>query len=406
MAFNIDDIRRDFPILDRKIYDKPLVYFDNAATTQKPKAVIDRLVDYYQQHNSNIHRGVHRLSLIATEAFEKARKNVQHFINASLSAEIIFTKGTTESINLIATSFGEDNLSEDDEVLISAMEHHSNIVPWQMVCQKMGAKLKIIPMDDNGELIQDEYLKLLNKKTKIVALTHVSNTLGTINPVKEMVGAADKLNIPVLIDGAQAASHLSIDVQDLGCDFYCFSGHKSYAPMGGGVLFVRNELLEKMKPYQGGGEMVESVTFEKTTYNELPYRFEAGTPNVEAILGLDSALGYIESIGLDEIAKYEYELLEYGTSALASIGDIKFLGTAPNKTSIISFLINGIHPYDAGIIIDRMGVAVRTGHHCAQPVMDWYGVPGTIRASLAFYNTKGEIDRLVEAVKTAKNMLS
>jgi cysteine desulfurase/selenocysteine lyase len=402
----IDDIRRDFPILDQKVYDKPLVYFDNAATTQKPRVVIDRLINYYQQHNSNIHRGVHRLSLLATEAFENARQNVRRFINASHTTEIIFTKGTTESINLIAATYGEDHLGKNDEVLISAMEHHSNIVPWQMVCQKTGARLRVIPMDDNGELIQDEYLKLLSEKTKIVALTHVSNTLGTINPVKEMIRAAHNQNIPVLIDGAQAASHLSIDVKDLGCDFYCFSGHKSYAPMGGGVLYVRKELLENMKPYQGGGEMVESVTFEKTTYNELPFRFEAGTPNVEAILGLDSALGYLEKIGLDEIANYEHELLEYGISTLGALDKIRFVGTARDKTSIISFLIDGIHPYDAGTIIDRMGVAVRTGHHCAQPVMDWYGIPGTIRASLAFYNTKEEIDRLAEAVETAKKMLS
>jgi len=403
---NIKDIRRDFPILNQTVYDKPLVYFDNAATTQKPKVVIDRLTEFYKKQNSNIHRGVHRLSQIATEAFEQARLNIQRFINAPHSFEVIFTKGTTESINLVASSYGEANFKEGDEVIISALEHHSNIVPWQMICDRKGAHLKIIPIDEQGELILEEYHKLLNKKTRFVALSHVSNALGTVNPVKEIIRAAHDYNVPVLLDGAQAASHLRIDIQDLDCDFYCFSGHKTYAPMGGGVLYGKAELLERMLPYQGGGEMVDTVSFERTTFNELPFKFEAGTPNVEAILGLDTALIYLDEIGLENIAAYENELLNYGTTALNSIDTVRIIGNSNEKTSIISFLIGDIHPYDAGTIIDRMGVAVRTGHHCAQPVMDWYNIPGTIRASFAFYNTREEIDVLVNAIETARKMLS
>ncbi len=406
MALSIEDIRRDFPILNQKVYDKPLVYFDNAATTQKPKVVIDRIAEFYEKQNSNIHRGVHRLSQVATEAFEQARLNIQRFINAPHSFEVIFTKGTTESINLVASSYGEANFKEGDEVIISALEHHSNIVPWQMICDRKGAHLKIIPIDEKGELILEEYHKLLSKKTRFVALSHVSNALGTINPVKEIIRAAHDYNVPVLLDGAQAASHLRIDIQDLDCDFYCFSGHKTYAPMGGGVLYGKAELFERMLPYQGGGEMVDTVSFEKTTYNELPFKFEAGTPNVEAILGLDTALIYLGEIGLENIAAYENDLLNYGTSALNSIDTVRIIGNSNEKTSIISFLIGDIHPYDAGTIIDRMGVAVRTGHHCAQPVMDWYNIPGTIRASFAFYNTKEEIDVLLNAIETARKMLS
>ncbi len=406
VELNIEKIRSDFPILDQKVYDKTLVYFDNAATTQKPRVVIDRIKQYYEKENSNIHRGVHRLSQIATEAFEKARLNVQQFINAPELYEVVFTKGTTESINMVASSFGDDQLKVGDEVIISALEHHSNIVPWQMICDKMGANLKVIPINDKGELILEEYYKLLNRKTRIVSVSHVSNALGSINQVQEIIKAAHEYQVPVLLDGAQAASHLPIDVQALDCDFYCFSGHKTYAPMGGGVLYGKADLLEKMSPYQGGGEMVNTVTFEKTTYNELPFKFEAGTPNVEAILGLDAAIQYLRGIGLDQIAAYEDELLQYGTSALESINGVRIIGKADHKTSIISFLIGDIHPYDAGTIIDRMGVAVRTGHHCAQPVMDRFRIPGTIRASFAFYNTKSEIDLLIEAIETTKKMFS
>lgn len=402
---DINKIRADFPILQQNIYGKPLVYFDNAATNQKPQCVIDTLVEYYKSENSNIHRGVHYLSQKATIAFENARETVKAFINANSSSEIIFTRGTTESINLVAQSFGKKFIKEGDEVIISAMEHHSNIVPWQMICEEKRALLKVIPFFENGELDINAFENLISEKTRIIAITHVSNALGTINPIKEIIQKAHSKNIPVLIDGAQGIAHSKVDVQELDCDFYCFSGHKIYAPMGIGVLYGKEELLNQMPPYHGGGEMIKTVTFEKTTYNDLPFKFEAGTPNVGDVLGLEKALQYINEIGIDKIAEYEDVLLNYATEKLAEIEGIRFFGTAKHKSTVISFLIGNIHPFDAGTIIDRHGVAVRTGHHCAQPLMDYYKIPGTIRASFAFYNTKEEIDVLITAVKKAKQML-
>ncbi len=398
MIFDINKIRQDFPILQQKIYRKALVYFDNAATVQKPKVVIDTVSKYYSKKNANIHRGVHYLSNKATESFEIARKNIQQYINAEKSHEIIFTKGTTDSINLVASSFGKKFISKDDEILISMMEHHSNIVPWQILCEEKKAKLSIIPINEKGEIIFDAFEELLTDKTKLVAITHVSNALGTINPVKEIISKAHEKNIPVLIDGAQSIPHLKVDVKELDCDFYCFSGHKVYAPMGVGVLYGKEKFLEEMPPYQSGGEMIKNVTFEKTTFNELPFKFEAGTPNVGGVLGLSAAFDYLNKIGRENIEVYENELFNYATEELQKINGIRFIGTAKHKTSVISFLIGDIHPYDAGIIIDKMGVAIRTGHHCAKPVMDWFKIPGTIRASFAFYNTKDEIDRLIEAI--------
>lgn len=401
---DINKIRADFPILQQNIYGKPLVYFDNAATNQKPQCVIDTLVNYYTYENSNIHRGVHYLSQKATIAFENARETVKTFINAKSSSEIIFTRGTTESINLVAQSFGKKFIHQGDEVIISAMEHHSNIVPWQMICEEKGAFLKVIPFFENGELDLDAFENLISAKTRIIAITHVSNALGTINPIKEIIKKAHSNNIPVLIDGAQGIAHSKVDVQELDCDFYCFSGHKIYAPMGIGILYGKEELLNKMPPYHGGGEMIKTVTFDKTTYNDLPFKFEAGTPNVGDVLGLEKALQYINEIGIDKIAQYEDELLKYATDKLCEIEGIRFFGTAVHKSAVISFLIGNIHPFDAGTIIDHFGVAVRTGHHCAQPLMDIYKIPGTIRASFAFYNTKEEIDVLITAVKKAKQM--
>ncbi len=405
MSFDLNSIRHDFPVLDNKVYEKLLVYLDNAATTQKSRDVINRVSDYYRNENANIHRGVHYLSQQATEAFENARKTVKEWINAEETREIIFTKGATEAVNLIAHSFARPNLEAGDEVIISEMEHHSNLVPWQVVCEEKGAVLKVIPFSDDGELDLAEYKKFLSKKTKLVAITHVSNVLGTINPVKHMIDIAHKQGVPVLVDGAQAIPHSEVDVQELGCDFYCFSGHKVYGPMGIGVLYGKSGLLEKMPPYQTGGEMVEEVTIEKTTYNELPYKFEAGTPNVAGVVGLEAALKYIEKVELKDIENHEQELLDYATIELLKIEGLTIYGTSDHKCSVVSFNMEGIHPYDAGIIIDQMGVAVRTGHHCAQPIMDRYGVPGMIRASFGLYNTLQEVDRLVEAVKQARKML-
>ncbi|MCX6231899.1 MAG: cysteine desulfurase [Bacteroidetes bacterium] len=403
---DINKIRLDFPILKQKVYGKPLVYFDNGATTQKPQCVIDAIVKYYTEENSNIHRGVHFLSQTATVAHENARESVREFINAAHAHEIIFTRGTTESINLVASSFGKKFIQKGDEVLISAMEHHSNIVPWQLICEEKEAVLKVIPFHKNGELDIAAFENLISERTKIIAVTHVSNALGTINPVKEIIKTAHAKDIPVLIDGAQGIAHTSVDVQDLDCDFYCFSAHKLYAPMGIGVLYGKEKWLNAMPPYQGGGEMIQTVTFEKTTYNELPFKFEAGTPSVGDVLGLAAALEYIISIGMDNIAAYENDLLEYASSELLKIEGIQIIGTAKHKAAVLSFLIDNIHPYDAGTIIDRFGVAVRTGHHCAQPVMDILGIPGTIRASFAFYNTKEEIDVLISAVKKVKEMFA
>ncbi|MGB3104078.1 MULTISPECIES: cysteine desulfurase [Sphingobacterium] len=403
--FNIDKIRADFPILKREVNGKPLVYLDNGATTQKPSSVINSIVHYYTDMNSNVHRGVHYLSQISTDAFEVTRKKVQAFINAAEDKEIIITKGTTDGINLIATCYGRAFIHEGDEIIISAMEHHSNIVPWQMLCDEKGCKIRVIPMNDNGELDMDAYSNLFNEKTKLVAVTYVSNSLGTINPVSEMISIAHRHGAVVLVDAAQAVQHIQIDVQKLDVDFLVFSGHKMYGPTGVGVLYGKEDLLNAMPPYQGGGDMIKEVTFEKTTYNELPFKFEAGTPNIEAGICLNEAIDYINSIGLENIEAYEHDLLQYATEKLAEIPGMRFIGTAEKKCSVISFVIDGTHPYDVGVILDKLGIAVRTGHHCAQPVMDRFGIPGTIRASLAVYNTKEEIDILVAGIQRAVNML-
>ena len=403
--FDIQSIRADFPILNEKVNGKPLVYFDNAATAQKPQVVLDAIATYYETINANIHRGVHTLSQVATDAYEEARKKVQHHLNAKEDKEVLFTAGTTFGINLVANGFAA-LLKEGDEVLISAMEHHSNIVPWQFLCERTGARLRVIPMNDRGELILDAFDKLLNANTKIVAVTHISNALGTVNPIKYIIDAAHAFGAAVLIDGAQATPHLKPDVQALDCDFYVFSGHKVCGPTGTGILYGKEAWLNKLPPYQGGGEMIQTVTFEKTTYACLPHKFEAGTPNIAGGIVLGTALDYLNAVGFDAIAAYEAALLAYGTEKLLEIEGLKIYGTAREKASVISFNIEGIHPYDIGAIVDKLGVAVRTGHHCTQPIMDFFGIPGTVRASFSFYNTKEEIDVLVAAVKKAKEMLS
>ena len=406
MKFDPNRIRQDFPILKREIYNKPLVYFDNAATTQKPDVVINRIKAYYEFENCNIHRGVHYLSQQATEAYEASREFVRSFLNAGTSSEIIFTRGTTESINLVASSFGKKFIQPGDEILITYMEHHSNVVPWQMMCEEKGAVLKVVPINENGELDLEAFDKLLSEKTKLVALAHVSNALGTINPVAEIIRLSHQSGAYVLIDGAQAIAHLEVDVQGLDCDFYCFSGHKVYGPMGIGVLYGKGKLLGQLPPYQGGGEMIAQVTFGKTTYNELPFKFEAGTPNVAGVLGLRVALEYLKSHDAESLFAYEDELLNYTTEKLQQVEGIRFFGQAKNKTAVVSFGIDGIHPFDMGTIIDKYGIAVRTGHLCAQPLTEFYDIPGFIRMSLAMYNTAKEVDRLVEAVVLARNMLS
>ena len=404
-TFNIDSIRNDFPILNSKVKGKQLIYLDNAATTQTPKAVIDSIVSYYSNLNANIHRGVHYLSQKATEAYEDARKKFQKQLNAKSSSEIIFTSGTTHSINLVANGF-IDLLNKGDEIIVSHLEHHSNIVPWQMLCEKTGATMRVIPMNEKGELIFSEYEKLLSSKTKIVFVNHVSNALGTINPVKEIISKAREFGAAVLIDGAQALPHFKVDVTDLDADFYVGSAHKLYGPTGVGILYGKEDWLTKIPPYQGGGEMIDEVTFEKTTYAKLPNKFEAGTPNIAGVIASAVALDYINRIGLDNIAKYEKELLDYATGKLLEIDGVKIYGETSNKTSVISFNIGNLHHYDIGSIIDNEGIAVRTGHHCAQPIMDYFNVSGTIRISLSFYNTKEEIDSLINAIMMAKKMLS
>lgn len=406
MLFNQQQLRNEFPALHQSVNGKPLVYFDNAATNQKPKAVIDRIVQYYEKENANIHRGVHYLSQMATEAYEETRQYLQMFLNAAHSHEIIFTRGTTESINLVASSFGKKFLKPGDEVLITEMEHHSNIVPWQMVCEEKGATLKAIPISPEGELELGSLETLITDKTKILALAHVSNALGTINPIKEIIDIAHKHGIPVLIDGAQAVSHLKVDVQDLDCDFYCLSGHKIYGPMGIGVLYGKEKWLEQLPPYQGGGEMIKQVSIQKTTYADLPFKFEAGTPNVGDAMGLEAAIRFVSYMRLDSIEASECYLLEYATQKLLELGNVRIIGTAKNKASVLSFLLKDIHPYDTGVLLDKMGIAVRTGHHCAQPVMDKLGIPGTVRASFAVYNTTQEIDLMVEALKKITQMFS
>ncbi|MEA3495834.1 MAG: cysteine desulfurase [Bacteroidota bacterium] len=405
MRLNIEKIRLDFPILNTQINDRPLVYLDNAATTQKPFYVTKALEKYYKETNSNVHRGNHFLSQKATEEFENSRKIIQGLINANSEKEIIFTKGTTESINLIANVFGKKYINGGDEIIISEMEHHSNIVPWQIVCSDRKAKLKIIPINDNGEIIFGEFEQLITNSTKIIAINHVSNTLGTINPIKRIIKKAHENNIAVLIDGAQAVPHLKIDVQELDCDFYCFSGHKVFGPTGTGVLFGKEKILNKLPPYQGGGEMISNVTFEETTFNELPYIFEAGTPNIAGFIALAEAIKYFTNIGLEDIADYESELLEYATKMLLQIEGLKIIGTATNKASVISFVIDGIHSADIGTLLDQMGIAVRVGNHCTQPIMERFKINGAVRASFAFYNTFEEIDILYMGLKRAVSML-
>ncbi len=402
---SIVDLRNDFPTLKRKVNGKDLVYFDNGATAQKPQVVIDRINQYYQDENSNIHRGVHTLSQEATAAYEEARRKIQAYINAPLEEEVIYTKGTTDGINLVANGFTRGILKEGDEVVISAMEHHSNIVPWQMACEYTGATLKVAPITDEGELILEEFKALLSEKTKLVAITHVSNTLGTINPVKEIVEAAHSLDIPVLFDGAQSVPHMKVDVQELDCEFYAFSGHKMFGPTGIGILYGKKEWLDKLPPYQGGGDMIKTVTFEKTTYNDLPHKFEAGTPNIAGGIGLGAAVDYLNELDWEAVHAHEDELLEYATEQISQIEGIRIVGTAKNKAGVLSFVHEKAHHYDMGTILDQLGVAVRTGHHCTEPLMHRCNVTGTARASFAFYNTKEEVDVFIAALKRALNML-
>ncbi len=403
-GFDPEQVRADFPILRQKVHGRPLVYLDNAATSQKPQCVIDAVSDYYATFNANVHRGVHALSERATEQFELARDKVRRFINAPKAAEIVFVRGTTEAINLVAESFGRSRVRAGDEILISAMEHHSNIVPWQLLCESTGAVLRVVPMNEAGELEIDAFEPMLNSKTRLVALAHVSNALGSINPVRQLVIMAHARGIPVVVDGAQAVPHLKVDVQSLDCDFYAFSSHKMCGPMGIGVLYGKSEWLESMPPYQGGGDMILSVTFEKTIYNRVPYKFEAGTPDVGGAVGLARAVDYLDQIGMEQIAAYEHELLDYATRVLSRIPGVKLIGTARQKASVISFLLDDVHPHDIGTILDQGGIAVRTGHHCAQPVMKRLGVDATVRASLAFYNTRGDIDRLSTGLQKVKEV--
>ena len=398
---NIDDIRKQFPILDTEVHGHRLVYLDNAATTQKPQSVIDALGDYYTHLNANIHRGAHHLAAEATERYEMVRRQVQQFLNARHHHEIVFTRGTTESINLVAASFGKRYIQPGDEVIVSGMEHHSNIVPWQLA----GATLRPIPFSDEGVLDLEACERLFSPRTRIVAVTHVSNTLGTMNPIRQIVDMAHAHGVPVLVDGAQAVSHIAVDVQALGCDFYCLSGHKMYAPMGVGVLYGREEVLDSLPPYQGGGEMIETVTFERTTYNELPFRFEAGTPSVGDVIGLGRAIEFMQGVGIANIADHEADLLRYATERIKELSGIRLFGTAPDKTSVLSFLVGDAHPYDVGTLLDQLGIAVRTGHHCTQPVMDRYHIPGTVRASFAVYNTKEEVDTFIAALERILPML-
>ncbi|MFW6060746.1 MAG: SufS family cysteine desulfurase [Phycisphaeraceae bacterium] len=403
-AFDLDAVRRDFPILARQSNGQPLAYLDNAATTQKPQAVLDAIHDYYAQHNANVHRGVHQLSMEATEAYEGARRKVQRFLNAPDAKQIVFTRGTTEAINLVAHSYARPRLSAGDEIVLTHMEHHSNIVPWQLVAEQTGATLRVAPIDDHGELIFDEFEKLLSERTKLVAAVHVSNALGTVNPVQRIMESAHRVGAAVLLDGAQATAHLPVDVAALDCDFYAFSGHKMLGPTGIGALYAKAEHLDAMPPYQGGGEMIRSVSFEGTTYAEPPAKFEAGTPNIAGAVGLGAAIDYLENVGLDHINSYEHDLLAYGTEALQAVPGLRLVGTAREKAGVLSFLLDDIHPHDIGTILDTAGIAIRSGHHCAQPVMDRFGVAATARASLALYNTREEIDRLAAALQKVKQV--
>jgi cysteine desulfurase/selenocysteine lyase len=402
--FDVGRIREDFPILGQSVHGRPLVYLDNAATTQKPRVVIDRLRSYYCEENANVHRGVHLLSERATRAFEDARETLRRFINARSTREIIFTRNATEGINLVARSFGRPRIASGDEVLISAMEHHSNIVPWQMLCEEQGAALRVIPITDAGVLRLDEFARLLGPKTRLLSIVHVSNVLGTVNPVQEMIALAHNHGVPVVVDGAQAVQHLAVDVSALDADFYVFTGHKLFGPTGIGVLYGKEHLLDEMPPYQGGGDMISSVTFEKTTYNVLPYKFEAGTPNIAGAIGLAAAADYVTSIGIDRIAAYERDLLAYGADALEAVPGLTLVGTAPEKASVLSFVMDGVHPHDVGTVVDQEGVAIRTGHHCAQPLMHRLGIPATARASLALYNTRDELDALVASLRKVSDI--
>lgn len=405
-VFDVNQIRKDFPILNLRVHGKPLVYLDNAATAQKPQVVIDALSNYYSFQNANIHRGVHFLSETATKAYENTRLKVKNLINANSEKEIVFVRGTTEAVNLVASSFGRMNVKTGDEIIISHMEHHSNIVPWQLLCESAGAKLRVIPINDDGEIILEEFERLLNERTKLVGIVHISNSLGTINPLKRIIETAHAQNVPVLVDGAQALPHQRIDVQELDCDFYAFSSHKMFGPTGVGVLYAKEEILETMPPYQGGGEMIKFVSFEKTTYNDLPNRFEAGTPNIAGVVAFGKAIDYVQNVGYENIANHERELLSYATRELSSIDGLQIIGTAQNKASVISFVLKDIHPHDIGTILDREGIAVRTGHHCTQPVMERFGIPATSRASFAFYNTKEEIGRLIAGIKHVMDLFN
>ena len=405
-AIDVEAIRRDFPVLERKIYDRPLVYLDNAATSQKPQCVIDAVSRYYAETNSNVHRGVHRLSMDATSAYEAAREKLQRFLNARSTKEIVWTRGTTESINLVAQSLGRSKVQAGDEVLISQMEHHSNIVPWQLLCEERGATLKVIPMSEQGDLVLDAYEEMLSDRTKIVAVAHVSNALGTLNPVEHIIERAHARGVPVLLDGAQATPHMKVDVQALNCDFYTVSGHKMFGPTGIGALYGKEALLDAMPPWHGDGDMIKSVSFDGTVFNDLPYKFEAGTPNIAGAIGMGVAVDYLEQVGLDAAAAWEAELLEYGTALLNGMDGVRIFGTAAHKAAVISFEVRGIHPHDLGTILDREGVAIRAGHHCAQPVMEFYGVAATARASMAFYNTKSELDALAAAIEKAQDLFA
>ncbi len=404
VALDVERIRKDFPILHQEVHGRPLVYLDSAATSQKPQVVLDALADYYGRDNANVHRGVHQLSERATEAYEGARTRIQRFLNATHSREIVFVRGTTEGINLVAHTYGRRTVGPGDEVVITALEHHSNIVPWQMLCEEKGAALRVVPIDDAGEVDVEAYERLLGERTRLVAVAHVSNALGTIVPVKRMIEAAHRRGIAVLVDGAQAAPHLRVDVQDLDCDFYTFSGHKTYGPTGIGVLYGKTDLLEAMPPFQGGGDMIKSVSFEKTVYNDLPYKFEAGTPDIAGAIGLGAALEYLEGLGLDRVAAHEHALLVHGTERLSSLPGLRLVGTAREKASILSFLVDGVHAHDVGSILDREGIAVRTGHHCAMPVMTRFGIAATTRASLGAYNTREDIDALVEGLAKVREI--
>jgi cysteine desulfurase / selenocysteine lyase len=405
-GFDVEQIRADFPILKQTVHGRPLVYLDNAATSQKPKAVIDAISHYYMADNANVHRGVHELSQRSTHAYEGTRTKLKKLLNAPDPHELIFVRGTTEGLNLVAATYGRKNLKAGDEIVVSGLEHHSNIVPWQMLCEASGAKLKVIPVNDRGELLLDEYEKLLSERVKIVAVTHVSNALGTVVPVREIAAMAHRQGAVVVVDGAQSVPHMKVDVQALDCDFYALSGHKMFGPTGIGVLWGKAKLLKAMPPYQGGGDMIRTVTFEKTTYNTIPYKFEAGTPDIAGGIGLGAAIDYLDGIGMERIAAYEHELMVYGTEALQRVSGLRIIGTAKDKASVLSFVMEGIHPHDIGTVLDRQGIAVRTGHHCAQPVMERFGVPATTRASLAFYNTPGEIDALVAGLGKVKEIFS